>query len=171
MKHRKLGYEDHTKGRFKYPLCILADNIVLSKNIAALFRLCDAQGVEHLYLAGDNTAPINPLSSKVSRFSERYVPHSTVTDAAQTVNQLKQQGYTVISLELTDRSTDIREFDFKPAEKICLILGSEAKGVNDQLLAASDHCIHIPMLGMNSSMNVICAAAIAVYEMTRHLSK
>ncbi len=170
MQHRKLGYEDHDQGRFKYPISILSDNIVLSKNIAALFRLCDAQGVEHLYLTGGNAAPINPLSSKVSRFSERNVPHSAVTDSVQTANKLKRQGYTIISLELTDHSTSIREFDFKPIEKICLILGSEAKGVNDQLLEVSDHCIHIPMLGMNSSMNVICAAAVAVYEMSRHLS-
>ncbi len=39
---------------------------------------------------------------------------------------------------------------------------------NDDLLEASDHCVHIPMLGMNSSMNVICAASIAVFEITRN---
>ena len=56
------------------------------------------------------------------------------------------------------------------SEKICLILGNESKGVNDDLLEASDYCIHIPMLGMNSSMNVICAASIAVFEMSREFS-
>lgn len=169
MKHRKLSFDDHEKSATKYPISILADNITLTKNIGALFRLCDSLGVEHLYLTGN--AAISPDSklSKVSRFTERTVSHSTEQYPLKTVEQLRQKGYTIISLELTTNSKNIREFDFTTTEKICLILGNEAKGVNDDLLAASDHCIHIPMLGMNSSMNVICAASIAVFEMSRHL--
>ena len=169
MKHRKLTFDDHEKSSTKYLISILADNITLTNNIGALFRLCDSLGVEHLYLTGN--AAISPDSklSKVSRFTERTVSHSTEQYPLKTVEQLKQKGYTIISLELTTNSKNIREFDFTTAEKICLILGNEAKGVNDDLLAASDHCIHIPMLGMNSSMNVICAASIAVFEMSRHL--
>ena len=170
MKHRKLTFDDHEQSSLKYPISILADNITLTKNIGSLFRLCDALAVEHLYLTGN--AAISPDSklSKVSRFTERTVSYSTEQDPLKTVKQLKQKNYSIISLELTSNSKNIREFDFKSAEKICLILGNEAKGVNDDLLAASDHCIHIPMLGMNSSMNVICAASIAVFEMSRDLS-
>ena len=170
MKHRKLTFDDHKNSSFKYPVSILADNITLTKNIGALFRLCDSLGVEHLYLTGNAASPDSKLS-KVSRFTERSVSHSIEQDSLQTVKQLKQKGYTIISLELTTHSKSIREFDFTIADKICLILGNESKGVNDDLLEASDHCIHIPMLGMNSSMNVICAASIAVFEMTRDLSQ
>lgn len=170
MRNRKLTFEDHEKGTAKYPISILADNITLTKNIGALFRLCDSLGVEHLYMTG--SAAISPDSklSKVSRCTERSVAHSIEEDALKTIKQLKQKGYTIISLELTAHSKNIREFDFSVAEKICLILGNESKGVNDDLLEATDYCIHIPMLGMNSSMNVICAASIAVFEMSREFS-
>ena len=168
MKHRKLTFDDHQKSTSKYPVSILADNITLTKNIGALFRLCDSLGVEHLYLTSNATSPDSNLS-KVSRFTERSVSHSTEQNPLQTIKLLKQKGYTIISLELTSHSKNIREFDFSIAEKICLILGNEAKGVSDELLEASDHCIHIPMLGMNSSMNVICAASIAVFEISQNL--
>ena len=169
MKHRKLTFDDHESSSFKYPVSILTDNITLTKNIGALFRLCDSLGIEHLYLTGDACISPNSKLSKVSRFTERSVTHSTEQDALQTIKQLKQKGYTIISLELTNHSKSIREFDFTIEDKICLILGNEAKGINDNLLEASDYCIHIPMLGMNSSMNVICAASIAVFEITRNL--
>ena len=167
MKHQKLTFDDHKKGSSKYPISILADNITLTKNIGALFRLCDSLGVEHLYLTGSAASPDSKLS-KVSRFTERSVSHSTEKNPLQTIKELKQKGYMIISLELTSHSENIRDFDFSAQEKICLILGNEAKGVNDELLEASDHCVHIPMLGMNSSMNVICAASIAVFEISRN---
>ena len=170
MKHRKLTFEDHKASNCKHPISILADNISLTKNIGALFRLCDSLGVEHLYLTGIAATSPDSKFSKVSRFTERNVAHSIEQDALETIKQLKQQGYTIISLELTTHSKDIRGFDFTIADNICLILGNESKGVNDDLLEASDHCIHIPMLGMNSSMNVICAASIVVFEMSRDLS-
>lgn len=168
MKHRKLTFDDHEKSSFKYPVSILADNITLTKNIGSLFRLCDSLGIEHLYLTGNAAVSSDSKLSKVSRCTERSVTHSTEQDPLLTIQQLKNNGYTIISLELTSHSTNIREFDFSIAEKICLILGNESKGVDDKLLEVSDHCIHIPMLGMNSSMNVICAASIAVFEITRH---
>ncbi|MDH5388436.1 MAG: TrmH family RNA methyltransferase [Gammaproteobacteria bacterium] len=169
MKNRKLTFKDHEKGTAKYPISILADNITLTKNIGALFRLCDSLGVEHLYIASNAATSPDPKLSKVSRFTERTVSHSTEQAPLQIIKELRQKGYTIISLELTTNSINIREFDFTATDKICLILGNEANGVNDDLLAVSDHCIHIPMLGMNSSMNVICAASIAVFEISRHL--
>ena len=169
MAHKKLTFEDHQASDFTYPVSILADNITLTKNIGALFRLCDSLGVEHLYLTGEAATSSDAKFSKVSRFTERSVAYSIEPDAIKTIEKLKQDGYTIISLELTSHSKNIREFDFSIAEKTCLILGNEAKGVDNALLEASDHCVHIPMLGMNSSMNVICAASIAVYEMTRGL--
>ena len=169
MAHKKLIFEDHQASDFTYPVSILADNITLTKNIGALFRLCDSLGVEHLYLTGKAATSADSKLSKVSRFTERSVSHSLEENPLQTIEKLKQKGYTIISLEITSQSKNIRDFDFSAAEKTCLILGNEAKGVDDALLAMSDHCVHIPMLGMNSSMNVICAASIAVFEMTRAL--
>ena len=169
MKHKKLTFDDHKSSNIKYPISILADNITLKKNVGALFRLCDSLGVEHLYLTGEAARPDSKLS-KISRFTERHVSHSVEQAPLQTIKELKQKGHTIISLELTTGSKSIQEFDFSVAEKICLILGNEAKGVNDDLLQTSDYCVHIPMLGMNSSMNVVCAASIAVFEISRRLT-
>lgn len=170
MNQRKLTFEDHQKGELKLPVCVLADNITLKENIGSLFRLCDALAVEHLYLSQtDNTAVDNKIS-KVARNTQKNVPHSITNTPLETLAQLRQDGHTIISLELTTESTRIQDFDFSVAKKICLILGNESKGVSDELLQASDYCIHIPMLGINSSMNVISAASIALFEITRNIS-
>ena len=170
MGQRKLTFADHQKSDIKFPVCVLADNLSLKENIGSLFRLCDALAVERLYLScPDNTLLDNKIS-KVARNTEKNVPHSIINAPLETLAQLKQDDFTIISLELTTQSIKIQDFDFGATKKICLILGNESKGVSDELLEASDYCIHIPMLGINSSMNVISAASIAVFEICQHLS-
>lgn len=148
---------------------MFADNITLKENIGSLFRLCDALAIEHIYFSSPSDLSGNKVG-KVSRSTEKNVPHSFTHTPLDTIEQLRQDGYTIISLELTTHSIKVQDFDFGATEKICLILGSETKGVSDELLSASDHSVHIPMLGINSSMNVVSAAAIALFEITRNWS-
>jgi len=170
MKHRKLNFEEHRNTNLKSPVSVLADNITLKENIGSLFRLCDALAIEHLYLSQSTSLLTDNKLNKVSRSTVKNVPHSIVDTPLKTIEQLKRNGYTIISLELTTDSMKIQAFDFGIAEKFCLILGSESEGVSDALLDASDFCVYIPMLGMNSSMNVISAASIALFEITRSMS-
>ena len=85
-----------------------------------------------------------------------------------TIQQLKDEGNTIIGIEITDKSIDIQNFNFKNHEKIVLLLGSERNGIGniDHIL---DHSIAIPMFGRNSSMNVIHSLGIALYEVTNQL--
>ena len=73
----------------------------------------------------------------------------------------------MVALEITSHSQDVRSHKVEPEEKLCLILGSENKGVDQDLLSRADVTLHIPMVGKNSSMNVATAAAIATFELSR----
>ena len=52
----------------------------------------------------------------------------------------------------------------------CEFVGDENFGVSDHILNYSDAVIHIDMFGQNSSMNVVQATSIALYEMTKQLT-
>ena len=99
------------------------------------------------------------------------MPFTYVENPLEIIKKLKAEGYTIISLEITTSSIDISEFSLKGIEKVCLILGSESTGVNQELLNASDFTVHIPMMGVNSSMNVATACAIVTYEIIRRAKK
>ena len=47
--------------------------------------------------------------------------------------------------------------------KRAIIIGSEANGVSDELINASDLCIRIDMCGKVESLNTAVAAGIAMY--------
>ena len=92
-------------------------------------------------------------------------PHSEL----ELVTHLKKEGYTIICLEITSKSQELREYvnNLTQLNKICLVVGSEKAGIHQALLDTADHTLHIPMFGDNSSMNVTTATAIALYEFTQ----
>lgn len=167
MENRQLDYSAHTPSAKKYPLCLLAHDMHVPMNVGSLFRIADAFGAERIYLTGTSLVPPNPKIKKTSRSTEKYVPFEYASDPVGVVSRLRQHGYRIVCLEITNKSIHIKNLKIKGGEKICLILGSEDKGIAEELLNTADETVHIPMLGINSSMNVASACAIALYEITR----
>lgn len=164
---RQLSHRECQHQAVKFPVAVLADDFDDPMNVGSVFRLCDALGVEKLYLTGASPLPSNRKVVKTSRSTEQYVDYEYCADAVGMVNELKRSGYTIIGLEITSCSVDLRTIDFSRMEKICLIAGAEGTGIKQALLDCCDLTVHIAMRGMNSSMNVATACAIALYEITR----
>jgi tRNA G18 (ribose-2'-O)-methylase SpoU len=80
---------------------------------------------------------------------------------------LKTDNYTIYALEITKNSIPIHKASFKKNQKIALVIGDENFGVSDEILKLSDGIFHIDMFGQNSSMNVVQATNIALYEITK----
>ena len=173
QKNTQLTHAQHKNSGKKFPLSIVASDISSPNNVGALFRLCDALAIEKLYLCGDSATPPNDKINKISRSTDKHVNYEIHQNAESLVAQLKASGAAIISLEATTSSHAIDSAAFIDAmnknQPYALILGSEQKGVSDALLALSDNTFHIPMHGNNSSMNVISAASIACFEMTKNL--
>lgn len=169
----QLTHKAHQPSGKKFRLSIIANDMTSPLNVGSLFRLCDAMGIEKLYLCGKTPSPPNSKLNKTSRSAEKYVKFEIRENAESLVSQLKASGTYIVALEATTSSIALNSTAFSNAIKtrhpICLILGAENTGVSDRLLSLSDLTTHIPMHGYNSSMNVISAASIASYEIIRSL--
>ena len=135
-------------------------------NIGSLFRICDAFGVQKLIVSG-YSPPLSRKAKRTSRSTENAVEHEFCDDVFARVKDLISEGYQLISLELTTDSIPIHKTSFTFDRPIALIIGDERYGISDELLELSGQIVHIEMFGRNSSMNVVQAANIALYEITR----
>jgi len=166
---KQLAHQDFKSENIKLPFCLLANDFRVPMNIGSLFRIADALGIEKIYLCGDSPAPPNSKINRTARSTVKAVDFEIKADALETVSFLKKQGYTIVSLEWTDDSIELDNFELLNSKKVCLIAGAESEGINNELLRKSDCIIHIPMLGLNSSMNVATATAIATYQIAKQL--
>ena len=169
LKDTQLGHEAHAPSGITYPVSIIAHDIDDAANVGSLFRLADALGIECLYLTGSTITPPDRKLVKTSRSTDKAVAWQQADHPASVLDKLTTQSYRVLALELSVNSIPLRELDIKPADKLCLLIGNESKGLSDDLLACAEAGVHIPMLGQNSSMNVAMATAIAGWEILRQL--
>ncbi|AWF82322.1 RNA methyltransferase [Microbulbifer sp. A4B17] len=158
-------HSNHQPNVDTHPFCYLATDIGTPSNVGGLFRIADALGVEKIYLTGESLAPPNSKIRKVSRSTEKYVPYEYHLSAVKVAKSLQDKGYRLICLEISSNSIELRHAPVSKGDKICLVLGSEKDGVAAELLEMADVVVHIPMQGINSSMNVTSACAIATYAL------
>lgn len=146
------------------PLVLLLDSVELAVNVGSLFRLADALGVAQLHLCGSTPCPPHAKLRRAARATEQVVAWRQAADAVAQAAALRQSGYRLLCLELTDRSQPLERLEVAADEPLCLILGNEQQGVSQALLDLAGESVHLPMQGVNSSMNVAMAAAIACYH-------
>lgn len=146
---------------------VLAYNIRSLWNVGALFRTCDAMAVEKLYLTGYTGCPPRNEITKTALGAEEWLPWEHSKDPHPIVERLKADGFSIVSLELTDTAVPV--MDFVVPEKLCLVLGHEREGVPSDLLGLSDDAVMIPMLGKKESLNVSVATGVALSHL-RHSS-
>jgi tRNA G18 (ribose-2'-O)-methylase SpoU len=160
--HHNSSFQKHN-----FPIVLVCDNITKAPNIGSLFRTAEAFGVEKLIFCGENV-PLGRRMTKTSRATEKSVVHEVHKTILDVVTELKKQGYLIVSLEITSGSLPIHKYRF-PSQPLALILGDENHGISEPVLKQSDVSLHIDMFGHNSSMNVVQAASIALYEITKQI--
>ncbi|TXG39464.1 TrmH family RNA methyltransferase [Seonamhaeicola maritimus] len=151
-----------------FAITVVCNNVTNAPNIGSLFRICDAFGVEKLILCGTDI-PFGRKMTKTSRATEKSVNFEIQESASKVISDLKSVGYHIISLEITNSSKPIHNFQFSKEKPLALVVGDENFGVSEDILKMSNAIIHIDMYGQNSSMNVVQATNIALYEMTKQL--
>ncbi|MDD4412328.1 MAG: RNA methyltransferase [Patescibacteria group bacterium] len=141
---------------------LILPNIRSCFNVGAMFRTADACGVDKIFLVGFTPAPPNPRIDKVSLGAETWVPFETRQNLPELINQLKQEGFTIIGLEKTEQSRLINSINY--SGNIALIVGNEVDGIPIETQTLCEHVVHIPMYGNKESLNVSIAAGIAMYH-------
>ncbi len=162
----QLKHEENQFKQTQFPITLVCDNIYFQQNIGSLFRIGEAFGIEKIIFLGKDI-PLTPRKiNKTSRSTHLHVPYTVFEENDTLINYLKENDYEIISLEIALTSKTLKEVIVPTNKKIALILGSEINGISDELLAISNQIVHITMFGQNSSMNVVQATSIALYEFT-----
>ena len=161
----------HYNSKFKihnFPITLVCDHVTNAPNIGSLFRIADAFGIEQVIWCG-KTVPLGRKMTKTSRSTEKSVNYKIEHSALKVVKEFKQKNHHIIALEITNTSKPIHEFKCSTKNAIVLVVGDENFGISEAILKEADTIIHIDMFGNNSSMNVVQATNIALYELTKQL--
>lgn len=162
---------DEFKQADKTPVVVVLDNIRSLHNIGAMFRSGDAFLIEKIYLCGITATPPNKEIHKTALGATETVAWEYTENTLEAIQLLKEKGYTCISIEQAENAIMLWDFEPSKSQKYALILGNEVKGVQQEVVDASDHVIEIPQLGTKHSLNVSVSGGIVLWDFFRKLQR
>lgn len=159
----RLEVEDF-KNASKTPLIIILDNVRSLNNIGSVFRTADAFLIEKIYLCGITATPPNKEIHKTALGATESVDWEYFSSTIEVVNQLKNEKVCVISIEQAENATMLNDFLPEKDKKYAIIFGNEVKGVEQEVVSASDNVIEIPQYGTKHSLNVSVSVGVVVWD-------
>lgn len=164
---------NHLQNKFeqkKFPIVIFCDQLRTPENVGMIFRIAEAFGVEKIYLSELSPKPNDRSVKRIARNSNEMVASQIMHDPIKELQELKKLNYRIIALEITSDSIPLKNLKINSNEKVVIVIGAERNGIEAQILACCSEKIHVPMYGVNSSMNVANSLSIALYEITTKFS-
>lgn len=153
----------------KLPLVVVLDNIRSLHNIGSVFRTSDAFRIECIYLCGITATPPHAEMHKTALGAEFTVDWKYVNNTVEAVDNLKNEGYTVYSVEQAEGSIMLNELTLDKNRKYAIVMGNEVKGVQQEVIDHSHGCIEIPQYGTKHSLNVSVTAGIVIWDLFNKL--
>lgn len=164
-------------------IVVVLDNVRSAHNVGSVFRTSDSFKVDKVFLCGICPVPPSAEIHKSGLGAEESVGWEHCEDTMVVVERLKDEGYTIVSVEQTVNSVKLDRFrpyatqesaagaiqediETIPSKKYALIFGNEVDGVSQEVVDASDFSLEIPQFGMKHSLNISVSAGVVLWHLT-----
>ncbi|MBU1871595.1 MAG: RNA methyltransferase, partial [Candidatus Omnitrophica bacterium] len=148
----------------KQIVIIFLDNLTDPQNLGSIIRTTACMGGFAIAIPKHDSCKITDTVLHVASGGENYTPLCVVGNTAKTLVEAKRSGCWIAgSILKGGTNIDAAELAFP----LCLVMGSEGKGIREGLIKHLDFKITLPMKGAHLSFNVAVATALFSYEISR----
>ena len=152
------------ESRDEKPCLILLDQLKDPQNLGAVLRTVDAAGAHGVLIPQRRSCQLSAAVAKASAGAIEYVKVAQIGNVAQTLEELKKQGFWVVG---TDPEKGASYYDVDLTGPVVIVIGDEGEGMARLTRERCDSLVQIPMRGKVQSLNASVASAIILYEMIR----
>ena len=142
----------------------MLDNIRSAHNVGSAFRSSDSFKADRVCLCGICAVPPSAEIHKSALGAENSVQWEHYDDTMDAIRELRDNGFTIVSIEQTEKSVSLDKFIPEKGRKYALVFGNEVEGVRQDVVDASDLSIEIPQFGTKHSLNVSVCVGIVLWH-------
>ena len=142
------------------------DGIQDPHNFGASIRVSEVLGFNNIIFYKGDSCGITPSAVKASAGGIFHV-NLYQSNLNSAMKKLITWGFSIYVL---DGKGDILLPQVQLEKKVCLVIGSERKGVRFSIKRQADKIVKIPMYGKLNSLNLSCALSAVLYEFSRNYS-
>ena len=152
------------KSRGENPFVVILDGVEDPHNLGAIIRSADVFGAHGVIIPKRRASGITSVVEKASAGALEHMAIAKVTNITDAIKKLKEYGLWIYAAEVGGEDYRSVEYGGGP---VGLVLGSEGYGTSRLVLENCDFKVNIPNYGHVNSLNVSCAAAVVLAEMSK----
>jgi len=145
-------------------LVVAADRLADPRNLGALLRVSAAFSADAVLICRHEAAGVTPAAERAAAGTATALPVARVTNLARALDRLGEAGLWVAGA-CAEGGAPPATADL--ALPLCLVVGSESRGLRPGVARRCDLRLQIPLPGGVESLNVATAAAVLLYEVSR----
>jgi len=150
---------------FEKDLIVACNKITDPHNIGAIIRNSVAFGANAIVTDERNSPPENATIAKTSAGCIESIPYIRGKGLASSIEQFKQNGFLIIGLDGSGEYEISEVVSKLKNEKIVLVIGSEGKGMAENIIELCDYVAKINISQEAESLNASVASSIALYSL------
>jgi 23S rRNA (guanosine2251-2'-O)-methyltransferase len=152
--------------RLRQPALIVAlDGVTDPRNLGAILRSAEAFGGHGVLVPERRAAGMSAGAWKAAAGAGGRLPVARANNLTRALQAYRKAGLLVVVLD-GEGTVDIGDL-VAASEPLCLVVGSEGKGVSRLVGETADVRVRIPLAGPTESLNAGVAAGVALYEVSR----
>ena len=152
------------EARGEPPLIVMCDGISDGHNLGAIIRTAECAGAHGIIIPRRRSAGLTAAVGKAAAGAIEHIPVARVPNLPAAMRELKDAGVWVYGAD-AQGGNPLWSSDLKGP--VCLVIGSEGKGLGRLVREHCDGIVTIPMYGKIASLNASASAAILLYEVAR----
>ena len=154
---------EYADSKGENPFIVICDGIEDPHNLGAVIRSAECSGVHGVIIPKRRAVGLTHVVAKSSAGALEHMRVVKVTNLASTVEQLKKLGFWIYAADMGGENY----FQVDYSGSVAVVFGSEGFGISRIVKEKSDFVVSIPMHGEVNSMNVSCAAAVILTEVSK----
>jgi TrmH family RNA methyltransferase len=158
---------DNLLNRNSTPFLVILDQVQDPGNIGTIIRTADAAGCTGVLMTKGCADLFGGKTVRSTMGSLFHLPIIQGLSPQEIQSFLREKKVTLFTTSLSGARlyyhTDL-------SGSVALAFGNEGSGVSEEMLACSQHCLYIPIIGKSESLNVSASAAVILYETVRQRS-
>lgn len=147
------------------PLIVALDGITDPRNLGAIIRSVSAFSGHAVVVPERRSVGMTASAWKTSAGAAVRVPVAKAANLNRALEAFKGMGYFVLGLD-GDGDVSLPELAVA-TEPVCLVVGSEGKGLSRLVRENCDQIVSIPIDSAMESLNASMAVGISLYEVSR----
>lgn len=154
---------DFANKKNEAPFIIIAEGIEDPHNLGAIIRTAECSGAHGVIIPKRRAAGLTMSVEKSSAGALEHMLIAKVSNISFAIDKLKSLGIWIYGAHMVGENWTSQDLK----GPVALVIGSEGKGISENVAKKCDFMLSLPMKGKINSLNASVAAGILMYEVCR----